>query len=145
MVKNPAQRIYPYLQYDDAPAAIEFLERAFGFEEKFRIPMSDGRLGHAEVELEGVVVMLASAYPEMSLVSPRSLDGVPSQVLIYVDDVDAHFERARAAGAPIDAEPEDQFYGDRVYRCRDPEGHRWTFSTHVRDISPEEWEIPSGP
>ena len=145
MAENPAQRIYPYLQYDDAPAAIDFLVRAFGFEEVFRFPMDDGRLGHAEIKLGDATIMLASSYPEMGLVSPRSLDGLHSTVAVYVDDVDAHFERARAEGAQIDSEPEDQFYGDRSYRCRDPEGHRWSFSTHVRDIPPEQWEVPSGP
>ena len=143
MAENPAQRIYPYLQYNDAPAAIEFLTRAFGFKELFRLPMPDGRLGHAEIELGGATVMLASSYPEENLVSPRDLAGVHGQVAVYVEDVDAHFEHARAEGARIDSEPADQFWGDRHYQCRDPEGHRWTFSTRVRDVPREEWKIPT--
>ena len=82
--------IIPMLVYDDAPAAIEFLCRAFGFEEKFRFPMPDGRIGHAELTLDGqVVLMLASVYPEMGFASPADLEGVPSQIYCRVDDVDA--------------------------------------------------------
>ena len=132
------QRIVPYLSYADAPAAIEFLCKAFGFEETYRLEMGDGRIGHAELTLGGNVLMLASAYPEMGMQSPAELPAVHSQVQIDVDDVDAHHARARKAGATIAAEPEDQPYGDRSYRATDPEGHRWTFSTHVRDVSPEE-------
>lgn len=131
-------RFAPYLSYADAPAAIEFLCRAFGFEESYRLPMPDGRLGHAELRFGESAIMLASAFPEMGFVSPRDLDGVHSQVHCWVDDVDAHCERARAAGATIVAEPEDQPYGDRSYRVTDPEGHRWIFATHLRDVSPEE-------
>jgi uncharacterized glyoxalase superfamily protein PhnB len=132
------QRVAPYLSYADAPAAIEFLCKAFGFEEQFRLPMPDGRLGHAQLRFGENVVMLASAFPEMGFVSPRNLAGVPSQVHCWVDDVDAHYQRARAAGATIVAEPADQPYGDRSYRATDPEGHRWIFATHLRDVPPEE-------
>jgi len=138
MVANPpeaTQRLVPYLAYADAPAAIAFLGRAFGFEEKFRFPMPDGRIGHAELTLDGQrVLMLASVYPEMGFASPADLPGLPSQVFCYVDDVDAHYERARAAGATIAAEPKDEPHGDRMYRAVDPEGHRWMFATHVRDV-----------
>ena len=131
------QRIIPYLAYADAPAAIEFLCKAFGFEERVRVPMEDGRLGHAELALEGDIVMLASVYPEMGFASPRDLPALNAQIACYVDDVDAHHARARRAGATIAAEPEDQFYGDRVYRAVDCEGHRWTFHTRLREGAPE--------
>jgi PhnB protein len=138
MVENPpkdVQRLVPYLAYSDAPAALTFLSRAFGFEEKFRFPMPDGRIGHAEMMLGGdVVLMLASVYHEMGFASPQDLSGLPSQVFCYVDDVDAHYERARAAGATIAAEPRDEPHGDRMYRAVDPEGHRWMFATHVKDV-----------
>ena len=140
MVSNPpvtSQRAIPYLAYADAPAALEFLSKAFGFEEEFRMPMPDGRIGHAQLGLGGqVVLMLASVYPEMGFISPRDLPGLPCQVLCYVDDVDAHFQQARAAGATIIAEPQDQPHGDRMYRAVDPEGHRWMFATHLRDVAP---------
>jgi PhnB protein len=147
MAQNPPeghQRVIPYLAYEDAPGAIDFLCNAFGFEERMRLPMPDGRIGHAELGLGDNVLMLASAYEEMGLQSPRHLPAVCAQMLCYVDDVDAHHQRAKAAGATIAMEPADQFYGDRLYRAIDPEGHRWLFATHMRDVPPEEWEPGEG-
>ena len=131
MSSNPpegTQRIIPMLVYEDAPAAIEFLCGAFGFEERFRFPMPDGSIGHAEIVYEGNVVMLASAGEEMGFTSPKDLSGIHSQVYCRVNDVDAHYERARAAGAVVTAAPEDQPHGDRNYRAVDTEGTRWIFS-----------------
>ena len=145
MPKNPPagmQRIIPALVYADAPAAIDFLCNAFGFEERFRLPMPDGRVGHAELGYQDNVVMLASEYPELGLESPRNLPTRHCQIKCYVDDVDAHYTQAKAAGATIVAEPEDQFYGERMYRAVDPEGHRWMFGTVVREVAPEEMTSP---
>ena len=129
------QRTVPYLGYVDAPKAIDFLCKAFGFEETLRYPMDDGRIGHAELAYDGeVVLMLASTYPEFGLVSPRSLEGVHAQVKCHVDDVDAHYERAKAEGATIASEPK-QAYGERGYRAVDLEGHRWMFSTWPNEES----------
>ncbi len=141
MVQNPPegnQRIIPYLSYADAPAAVEFLCSAFGFTAGMQMPMGDGVLGHAELHLEDNVLMLASAFEEMGQASPQNLPALHGQVMVYVDDVDAHYAQAKAGGATITQEPEDQFYGDRVYRATDPEGHLWVFTQHVRDVSPEE-------
>lgn len=141
MPANPpagTQRLVPYLIYADAPAALDFLCRAFGFEERFRLPMPDGRIGHAELGYRDNVVMLASEFPEMSFRSPLGLGAQHGQVLCYVDDVDAHYRRARAAGAVVAGEPRDEPYGDRTYRAVDPGGHRWIFATHVRDVVPAE-------
>lgn len=124
-------RVIPMLSYADAPAAIDFLQEAFGFAPLYRLDMPDGRVGHAEVGGHGVRIMLASEYPEMGLCSPRSLDVRHGQLYVYVDDVDAHYERARAAGATITATPEDQAHGDRIYRASDLEGHRWIFGTRL--------------
>ena len=132
------QAIVPYLSYEDAPAAIAFLCQAFGFEEIYRLPMPDGRVGHAELGLRGNVLMLASSYPELGFASPAKLPHVHSQLAIQVDDVDAHCERARAAGATIASEPKEQPHGDREYRAVDPEGHRWSFYTPVRAMTPAE-------
>jgi len=136
------QRIIPYLVYQDAPAAIEFLCKTFGFEERYRLPMQDGRLGHAELSYQGNVLMLASVYPEMGLASPRELPALHASIVCYVDDVDGHHAQAKAAGATITAEPEDQFYGDRTYRAVDCEGNHWSFHTHVRDVAPEDMKPP---
>ncbi len=128
---QPTQRIVPMLVYEDAAKAIEFLCEAFGFEERYRLDMPDGRIGHAEVGYDGNVVMLASEYPEMGLQSPKRFDSHHAQVHCAVDDVDAHYERARAAGAVVTAVPQDQDYGFRNYRAVDPEGTRWIFTMPI--------------
>ena len=135
-----AQRIIPALSYDDAPAAIEFLCRAFGFQEALCLEMPDGSIGHAELTLHGNTLMLASAYPAGGLGGPRDLPHLHSFVSVYVDDVDAHHARAVAAGATITEEPADQFYGDRVYRAKDPEGQRWSFHERIREVSDAEMQ-----
>lgn len=89
------QRIIPYLAYEDAPAAIDFLRNAFGFEERSRMAMKDGRIGHAEMALEDSVLYLASLWKEVGNMSPKDLPGIHCQLYVQVDDVDAHFRRAR--------------------------------------------------
>ncbi len=133
-----AQGVVPQLSYDDAPAAIEFLCRAFGFEEDYRLEMPGGSIGHAELHCNGARIALASHWPEGGLGSPRSLPHLHACYMLYVDDVDAHYERAKAEGAEIIQEPEDQFFGDRTYRAHDLEGHRWWFHQHLLEVSPEE-------
>ena len=130
------QRVIPYLGYRDCPAALRFLCDAFGFEERFRYPMPDGKIGHAELSYQGNVLMLASAWVEAGQVSPLDLEGVHAMVYCYVDDVDAHFERARTAGATIIQQPEDQ-YGTRSYRALDLEGHRFIFASELAGATPE--------
>jgi len=123
------QRIFPMLAYDDAPAAIGFLCDAFGFQERYRMPMPDGTVGHAEIVLHDNVVMLATTWKAGGLASPKDLPAMPSQLMFEVDDVDAHYERARNAGAIVVAAPEDQPHGHRMYRAMDLEGHRWIFAS----------------
>ena len=145
MVKNPpegTQRVVPYLMYADAAAAIEFIGKAFGFEERMRMPAPDGSIMHAELGYQNNVVMLATVVPEMGYGSPKDLPARHGSVLCYVDDVDAHYARAKAAGATITAELEDKFYGDRMYGATDPEGHQWFFATHVKDVAPEDMKPP---
>jgi uncharacterized glyoxalase superfamily protein PhnB len=131
MPETPTPALIPMLSYADAPAAIEFLGRAFGFQELYRLEMPDGRIGHAELGYDGVRVMLASEYPALGLESPKALDTRYSQIFVYVEDVDAHYDRARDAGATIAAEPADQDHGHRMYRAMDPEGHRWLFAQRL--------------
>ncbi|MGH7288291.1 MAG: VOC family protein [Myxococcota bacterium] len=121
------QRFTPMLVYADAPAALEFLTKAFGFEVRFRMDMPDGSVGHAELGIGDEVVMLASEWPAGGVVSPLQLPAVHAQIYVRIDDVDAHHARARAEGATIAAEPADQEHGERTYRAIDPEGHRWIF------------------
>src|SRR5262245_47345229 len=102
---------------------MSFLCDAFGFKERYRMAMDDGRIGHAELAYKESVIMLASAWKEAGFASPMELSGIHTQVYCHVDDADAHYEQARAAGATIIAEPADQ-HGERMYRALDPEGHR---------------------
>lgn len=144
MPANPPEntpRITPYLLYQDVATALAFLSRAFGFRERMRMPMPDGSIGHAEMELADGVIMLGC--PGASYRNPKKLGGVTQNIYVYVDDVDKHFERAKRAGAKILAEPADQFYGDRRYGAVDPEGHEWYFATHVRDVAPEDMNPPA--
>jgi uncharacterized glyoxalase superfamily protein PhnB len=122
--------ITPYLYYEDAGAAMDWLVKAFGFEERMRMEKDQGRVGHGELELNGGLVMVGepgSGYESPSKRGGRSTAGVN----VYVDDVDAHFERAKAAGAKINEEPADQDFGDRRYIAEDLEGHDWFFAQQL--------------
>jgi PhnB protein len=139
MPLNPPEntpRIAPYLLYEDVASAIAWLTKAFGFQERMRIPGPDGKIAHAEMRLADGLIMMGCPGPEYQ--NPKRLGHVTQHLYVYVDDVDAHFERARKASAKILEEPTNQFYGDRRYGAVDPEGHCWYFAQHVRDVSPEE-------
>ena len=118
-------RITPYLFYEDAEAAVEFLTTAFGFEEHEREIGSGGGL-HVELRFDGAAVMLGQATWEYS--NPKNSDHATAMVHAYIDDLEAHRERARGAGAEIVTEEATQPNGDRRYDARDPEGHMWSFA-----------------
>jgi uncharacterized glyoxalase superfamily protein PhnB len=125
--------VIPALQYQDARAAIEFLCKAFGFEKNAVYEDKDGSIAHAQLTHGNGMIMLGSVkdteYGKL-LKRPHDAGGVTMSVYIIVDDADAHFARANAAGARIVREPETQEYGGRDYTCKDPEGHIWTFGTY---------------
>jgi len=131
--------------YRDPRAALEFLERAFGFELIMLIEDADGNVAHSEMRLGDSVVMVGSEWSDDHR-SPASTGGKNTQSIHIkiAEDIDAHCARARAAGADVFMEPADQFYGDRTYRCRDLEGHIWTVGQTVRAVSREEAEAASG-
>ena len=129
--------ITPYLLYEDGARAIEFLTSAFGFREVLRHHSPEGRVWHAELAIGDGNVYLGE--PGRDYKSPKTLGGVTVAIHVYVDDVDAHCERARAAGAAIKEPPADQEYGDRRYSATDLEGHEWFFAQRVREVAPEEW------
>jgi PhnB protein len=140
MPENPPAQyptVTPYLLYEDVPAALEWLSKAFGFRERLRFTAEDGTVNHAEMQLADGVIMLGD--PGEGYRNPKRSGGSTVVVAVYVDDVDAHHQRARAAGATILSPPEDQPYGDRSYNAEDPEGHRWSFLQHVRDVTPADW------
>ena len=133
-----AQTVFPYLLYEDVASMLDWLSRAFGFTEKLRFAGDDGTVNHAEMDVGGGASFMLGD-PGEEYRSPKNDGGWPAQIQVYVDDVDAHYERAKAAGAEIRQEPADMPYGDRRYDAYDAEGHLWMFSTHVRDVPPEEW------
>lgn len=131
-------QIAPYLCVDGAEAAIEFYGTVFGAKERMRMDGPDGRIGHAELEIGTGIVMLADEFPELGVRGPKSIGGSPVTVNVYVEDVDAVFARALAAGATEERPLENQFYGDRSGGFVDPFGHRWHVATHIEDVDPEE-------
>jgi PhnB protein len=131
-------RVMPYLCVDGASAAIDFYSAVFGATERMRMPAPDGKLAHAELQLGDSVVALSDEYPELGARSPKAFGGSPVTMSVYVEDVDAIFERALKAGAKALRPVEDQFYGDRSGQFEDPFGHRWSVGTHIEDVSPEE-------
>jgi uncharacterized glyoxalase superfamily protein PhnB len=128
----------------DPRAELEWLERAFGFERTLVITNDSGNIAHSEMSFGNGYIMVAGEWANMK--PPSSLDGANTQAMhVQLDDgIDGHCERARAAGGKIVQEPEDQFYGDRTYRCLDPEGHMWTFGQTVKVVSQDEWDAASG-
>lgn len=135
-----ANRIVPYLMIDGAADAIEFYQRAFDAQDRYRMAMPDGKIGHAEIVIGGAIVFLADAPEDMpgEAANPRKLGGTTVLLHRYVSDVDAVVAKAEAAGASVLRAPEDQFYGDRAALVADPWGHHWSLHTHLRDVSPEE-------
>ena len=122
--------IYPGLSYDDAPAAIEFLCNAFGFEQRLVVPGPEGTVRHAELSFGDGVIMLGTARPPEGRLSPAGVGGVTMGLSVHVDDPDAHHARAVAAGAVIIQELMDADFGSRGYTAKDPEGHQWHFATY---------------
>ncbi len=122
--------IIPTLRYHDAPSAIDFLCRAFGFERHLVVEGEGNQIAHAQLTLDRSMIMIGSAR-DSTIKPPAALDGVNTQSpYIIVNDVDAVHARAKAAGATITQEPEDQEYGGRLFSCRDPEGHLWNFGSY---------------
>jgi uncharacterized glyoxalase superfamily protein PhnB len=145
MVQNPPEnmpRIVPYLHYNDVKKAVEWLSSAFGLDVSFTLPDNQGNFMHAEMKFGDGVVMLGPANRKYNSLSPLDLPGVNQGLYIYVDDVNRHYENAKAKGAVIAMEPEDMFWGDRIYGVIDLEGHMWTFGQHVKDIPPDQMHPP---
>lgn len=135
----------PAVFYKDPASALDWLERAFGFRRAMVITAEDGTLCHSEMTVGDGVIMVGPEWAD-HVASPSSVGGRNTQsVHVRIgESVDAHCARARAAGAMILREPEDQFYGDRTYSARDPEGHVWTFAQTVQQVSREQAERASG-
>jgi PhnB protein len=129
----------PYICCKDAAGAIEFYKKGFGATESGDMWVDpSGRVGHAEIEVEGARIMLSDEHPEIDVVSPQTLGGTSSAIYLNVADVDAFTERAVAAGARMPRSPEDKDYGDRSATLVDPYGHRWLVATTRRDVTEAE-------
>jgi len=133
-------QVIPYLTVEGANAAIDFYTKVFGAKERMRMPAPDGKVGHAELEIGDSLVMLSDSFPDMGAQTPKGLGGTPVAVMVYVEDVDAVFDRALKAGASEERKVENQFYGDRAGQFVDPFGHKLFVATHVEDVPPEEME-----
>jgi len=132
--------ITPYLTVDDGRKAIEFYKRAFDATERGVMSVPDGRIAHAELEIGDAVVMLCDNLPEFAGRTPRALGGTTVSIFLFVEDVDAVFQRAEDAGATIIMEPDDQIWGDRLGQVEDPFGHLWLIATRVENVKPAELE-----
>ena len=151
MAKNPlwnAPRIVPSLAYEDVPKAVEWLSRAFGFRERIEARLTGTAPGQGNwvltwMELGDGLINLGTAGGH-DVCSPKSVGKVTQSLKVYVDDIDRHFERAKAAGATVISEPKDEFWGGRIYRAKDLEGHDWTFSQIGMELDSAEWKLPKG-
>jgi PhnB protein len=130
--------VTPYLCINEAGKAINFYKQAFAAKEVMRLEAPGGKIGHAEIKIGGSHIMLADEHPDMGFLSPLSIGGTPVHIHLYVEDVDATFNRAVAAGAKAVRVVADQFYGDRSGSLTDPWGHVWHVATHIEDLTAEE-------
>ncbi len=134
------EEVFAYLCVSDAATAIDFYKRAFGVREKFRLSEPSGRIGHAELEFGAVTVMLCDEFPECGIRSASTIGATPVSIHLHVDDADEMIEQAVRAGATLEREPKDEFYGERSGVVRDPFGHRWQIGHHIEDVSTDEMQ-----
>jgi PhnB protein len=132
--------MFPYLCVADANAAIDFYVKAFGVKEKFRLTEPGGRVGHAELDFNGMTLMLSDEYPECGILGAASIGGTPVTIHLHVDDADEVIRQAVRCGASVEREPQDEFYGERSGCIRDPFGHRWLIGHSIEDVSEQEMQ-----
>jgi PhnB protein len=130
----------PYLHVNGAASAIAFYVEAFGAKEHYRLCEPSGRVGHAELDFGGTLVMLADEFPEYGFTGPSAERPTTVTLHLHVDDADAAIERAVAAGARLLRAPTTEFYGERSGRVRDPFGHEWSIGHEVEKVTPEEMQ-----
>ncbi|MEU7633950.1 VOC family protein [Nocardia sp. NPDC049220] len=132
--------VSPGLSIDGAAAAIDFYKNVFGATERMRMPGPDGTIAHCELMFGDSVVMLGDPAPDMGFLDPKTIGGTPVNLYVYVEDADAAFAAALAAGATELTAMTTHFYGDRSGAFEDPWGHRWTVATHVEEVPPDEMD-----
>ena len=139
MSGNIISEAFPYFCISDADAAVEFYGTVFGAEELFRLTEPDGRVGHLELRIGPMTLMLSEPFPEMNIRPPEGNEGAYC-IHLHVDDCDKMARQAVTAGAKILSGPSDQFYGERSCRIRDPFGHHWLLGHLIEEISHEEMQ-----
>jgi uncharacterized glyoxalase superfamily protein PhnB len=130
-------RLIPALPVKDVRRAIDFCEKAFGFEKAMAMPAPDGKIVHGEIRYEGEIIAmfgLEGAYGGTCKSPAASKTDCPIMLYVYCDNVDALYAKAKAAGAKVISEPADMFWGDRTVQLADPDGYRWMFATNVADF-----------
>ncbi len=137
---NEIQEVFPYLRVQGAEAAIQFYTDVFGAQEKFRLTEPNGRIGHAELDLGNIILMLSEEFPEYGCLAPQTPGATGMVIHIHCADCDALAARAIAAGAKMIREPADQFYGERSCLIRDPFGHEWMLGHEIEKVAPEEMQ-----
>lgn len=132
-------RVTPMFMFKDSRKAIDFYKSAFGAQERYVMPGPDGKgVMHAELLVGDSIIMMGDEYPQQNCKSAESLGGSPVSFYLYVENVDAAFRRAVEAGAKVEMEVQEMFWGDRAGSIVDPFGYNWMLATHTRDLSPEE-------
>lgn len=134
----------PHLVCAGAAEAIEFYNQAFNAVETARLPTPEGKMMHAMIRIGDSAIMLVDEFPDYNVLGPKSLQGSPVTLHLYVEDVDAAVAQAVAAGAKITMPIEDTFWGDRYGKIEDPFGHHWSLATHIRDLSMEDIVAAAG-
>jgi PhnB protein len=134
----------PFLTVRDAVRAIDFYKQAFGAVERGVMKGPDGKVMHAELKIGDSIIMLSDEFPEFGALSPQSSGGAGMGLHIYVDGVDAAFDRAVKAGAQVEMPVADQFWGDRYGKLKDPFGHKWSIATHTKELSADEMKRSMG-
>lgn len=130
--------VTPHLIIKNAEKAIDFYKKAFGAEERFRMPGPDGKLMHAEIQIGSSILMIAEENAQWGCFGPK--ESSPITIHLYVHDCDATIKRAQAAGATLTMPPDNMFWGDRYGKVKDPFGHHWSVATHIADPTPQEMQ-----
>jgi PhnB protein len=128
----------PFLTIRDAARAIDFYKQAFGAEARDVVKGPDGKVMHAELKIGDSIIMLSDEFPDFGCLSPQTIGGSSTGLHIYLENVDAAFDRAVKAGAKVEMPLADQFWGDRYGKLQDPFGHKWSIGTHVKDMSADD-------
>ena len=128
----------PFLTVRNAARAIEFYKAAFGATERGVMKDADGKVMHAELKIGDSLIMMSDEFPDFGALSPESIGGSAMGLHIYLDGVDAAFDRAVKAGCEVEMPVADQFWGDRYGKLKDPFGHKWSIGTHIKDMSADE-------